>query len=185
MFKKREQFQAVRAEPFDNAQGRLRAAKSKHQTRVFDFAHRVRYAQTERSCVTFLWNSTLGIPMPLSSEFVSLLLERLAPLGHVRARRMFGGHGIYLEDVFFAIIIDDVLHLKVDDGNREAFTTRGIQPFHYQVKSKDIVISYYPIAEDVFDDSQELLVWARRAVEAALRARAAKPVRKKSTTGLT
>ena len=74
-----------------------------------------------------------------------------------------------------------MLHLKVDDGNREAFAARGIEPFHYRVKSKDIVMSYYPIPEDVFDDSHELLTWARHAVEAALRARAAKPVRKKST----
>mgnify|MGYP000287609516 CR=1 FL=1 len=31
-------------------------------------------------------------------------LELLAPLGRARARRMFGGHGLYVDDLFVAIV---------------------------------------------------------------------------------
>ena len=54
----------------------------------------------------------------MSPEFRDYLLELLAPLEGVTARRMFGGGGLYLEDTMFAIVADDVLFLKVDETNQ-------------------------------------------------------------------
>ncbi|NIR58502.1 MAG: TfoX/Sxy family protein, partial [Gammaproteobacteria bacterium] len=46
-----------------------------------------------------------------ASEFVSHLLDMLEPLGPVSARRMFGGYGIYLDRLMFALVADDSLFL--------------------------------------------------------------------------
>ena len=54
----------------------------------------------------------------MSPEFRDYLLELLAPLEGVTARRMFGGGGLYLEDTMFAIVADDVLFLKVAETNQ-------------------------------------------------------------------
>ena len=56
------------------------------------------------------------------------LLHDLAPLGTVRARKMFGGVGIYYNDVFFAILYRGRLYFKVDDANRPAYEAAGTGP---------------------------------------------------------
>ena len=37
-------------------------------------------------------------------DFVDLCRELLSPAGAVRAKRMFGGHGLYVDDLFVAIV---------------------------------------------------------------------------------
>ena len=60
------------------------------------------------------------------SEFLTEVLTVLVPLGDVRSRRMFGGHGLFLEDRMFALVSrDSGLFLKADDINRGAFAARG------------------------------------------------------------
>ena len=63
------------------------------------------------------------------SEFVEALVRRLTPLGEVRARPMFGGHGLFVDDQMFALITRaEALHLKADDENRGAFEAAGMKP---------------------------------------------------------
>ena len=53
-------------------------------------------------------------PAPFS-EFVTYVLEVLAPLGQeVRARRMFGGYGLSCDGLTFALVADEVLYLKAE-----------------------------------------------------------------------
>jgi DNA transformation protein and related proteins len=55
--------------------------------------------------------------MSVSNDFVEYVIEQLRLLGRVAARRMFGGVGLYVEGLFFGLIDDDTLFLKVDDSN--------------------------------------------------------------------
>jgi DNA transformation protein len=109
--------------------------------------------------------------MTRGSEFVDFVLESLRPLGGVSARRMFGGHGIYRDGVMFALVADDQLYLKVDDGNRAAYDAQGLQPFTYTGKGRPIRMSYYEAPSEGFDDPEILGDWAREAYAAALRAK--------------
>ena len=53
-----------------------------------------------------------------------------------------------LDEVFFAIIADDVLFVKVDDTSRSAFEVEGLQPFTYPMKDGSIsTMSYYPLPD--------------------------------------
>ncbi len=63
--------------------------------------------------------------MAAKPEFRDHVLDLLAPLGPVTARRMFGGFGITLDGVMFALIADDVLYLKVDDRTRPDYEAAG------------------------------------------------------------
>ena len=83
---------------------------------------------------------------------------------------MFGGHGIYLDGLMFALIADDTLYLKVDDGNRADYLAAGLTPFK-PFDDKPGTMSYYPLPEEVFEDQDALLRWAREALGAALRGR--------------
>lgn len=104
-------------------------------------------------------------------EFVTLVLEQMAGFGVPRVRRMFGGHGLYHDDLMFAIILKEKLYLKADAVNVGRFENAGLQPFTYASKGKQVSLRYYEAPPDVYEDQEEMLQWARSAFEAALRAR--------------
>ncbi len=102
-------------------------------------------------------------------------LELLAPLGAVRARRMFGGHGLYLDGLFIAILADETLYLKADAEEQAAFAAAGCQPFTYTARGDQrIVMAYWSAPEEAMDSPAGMAPWARRALASALRAAASK-----------
>ena len=108
-------------------------------------------------------------PLP---DYVVEVVDRLTPLGPIRAKAMFGGYGLYLDDVFFALVADQ-LYLKVDDRNRPTFEAAGMEPFR-PFDDRPGTMSYYPVPDQVFDEPQALVEWARGGLDAALRARSRK-----------
>lgn len=111
---------------------------------------------------------------PMGAALVDHCLELLAPLGAVRACRMFGGHGLYIDDLFVAIIAFDRLYLKADEATRERFAAEDCQPFVYDGKGKAVTLGYWTVPAEAMESPQLMQPWARLAIAAALRARAAK-----------
>jgi DNA transformation protein len=112
-----------------------------------------------------------------SEDFLAHVRELLAPAGRVTTKRMFGGHGVYLDGLFIAIIVEDELYLKVDDITRPAFETEGCAPFVYARDGKPMTMRYYRAPGEALDAPHLMRPWARRALEAALRMQAAKPAK--------
>jgi DNA transformation protein and related proteins len=112
-----------------------------------------------------------------TDALVAHCLELMAPLAPVRARRMFGGHGLYLDDVFVALIADDRLYLKVDAQSEALFAAAGCEPFVYDGQGRVITMGYRSAPPDAMESPALMAPWARLAMAAALRARAAKAVR--------
>jgi DNA transformation protein len=112
--------------------------------------------------------------MAADREFVTHCMELLSPLGSVRSRRMFGGHGFYVDDLFLAIIAFDRLYLKADAQSRPRFEATGCEPFVYDGQGKSVTLGYFTAPEDAMESPALMQPWARLALEAALRARAAK-----------
>ena len=110
------------------------------------------------------------------SALVEHCLELFAPLGNVRAKRMFGGHGFYCDDIFFALVGGERLYLKVDALTQPAFAAAGCEPFVYD-KEGSKAMSYWSAPDDAMDSPALMQPWARQALAAALRARAAKASR--------
>src|SRR5260370_25448292 len=102
--------------------------------------------------------------MAASNSFRTFVLEQLGRVvDHVRGRSMFGGIGIYASDLFFALIADDVLYLKVDAFNRPDFEARGRAPFR-PLAERGETMQYYPLPDDVLADVDAL----RPCVEKAM-----------------
>ena len=102
------------------------------------------------------------------------VVDMLEPLGPVSARRMFGGYGIYLDGMMFALVADDTLYLKVDDESRSEFAAADLEPFRYSKKGKTYEMSYHAAPEDALENAELLRDWARKAADAAMRAARAK-----------
>ena len=111
----------------------------------------------------------------MTSALVEHCLELLAPLGAVRARRMFGGHGLYVDDLFVAIVAFERLYLKADAATQAAFAEAGCAPFVYEAQGKAVSLNYWTVPADAMESPALMQPWARQAIAAALRARAAKP----------
>lgn len=112
---------------------------------------------------------------PARDALLSHCTDLLAGLGAVRSRRMFGGHGIYVDDLFIALIARDVLYLKTDMPTRGAFEAAGCLPFAYDGAGKTVTLGYFSAPEEALESPPLMEPWARLAMAAALRARAAKP----------
>ncbi|WP_162916631.1 TfoX/Sxy family protein [Dongia deserti] len=109
---------------------------------------------------------------------IARLEASLTPLGAFRSRAMFGGHGLYLNDLFFGLIAYDTLYLKTDETNRSDYVKAHSKPFSFESNRKGLVTtSYWQCPAETFKDMRKLRRWVGKALDAARRAKSAKPKR--------
>ena len=113
--------------------------------------------------------------MPVSHAYREFVVEQLRRVAPVTTRSMFGGVGIYSDGLFFALIADDTLYLKVDDTNRPHFEARGMGPFTYGREAGEVhVMQYYELPAEALEEPDELRPWVEGSLAVARRARAKK-----------
>lgn len=95
---------------------------------------------------------------------------------------MFGGMGIYSDNVFFALIAGDVLYLKVDDITRPDFEAIGMGPFRPFGETGE-VMQYYEVSADILEDADALKAWTEKAIAVAERARERKDAKTQGRKG--
>jgi len=103
-------------------------------------------------------------------EFVSYVVDLMQSIGPVYAKRMFGGHGIFLDRLMFALIADSTLYLKADKEFENEFKAKGFEAFTYNKKGKVYSMSYFQAPEETLESTEEMNIWANKAYGAALRA---------------
>lgn len=126
--------------------------------------------------------------MAVSGSFREFVAEQLAVVGPVTIRAMFGGAGVYLGGRMFALIAFETLYLKADEGSKADFEAEGMGPFAYDAGGgKNIIMSYWQCPERLYDDVDEMRLWALRAIAVATKAAAKKkpPARHGTSTAAT
>ena len=95
------------------------------------------------------------------------------------ARRLFGGHGLSLGDLMVGLIFGEQLYLKTDAQSQPLWEAAGGRAFVYtsrrEERVKTVTMSYWTPPAEAIESPALMAPWARRALEAALRARAASP----------
>jgi DNA transformation protein and related proteins len=108
--------------------------------------------------------------MVASDRFAEFLRDQLAPLGRVAMRRMFGKTGVFCDGFMLGMVRDNTLDFRVDDDNRAVFKeAESFPPLDYQKKGGTIDLSFWRAPERLFDEPDELVIWARAALAAARR----------------
>jgi DNA transformation protein len=101
-----------------------------------------------------------------NDDFLEFVIDQLQQLAGVRPRRMFGAHGLYKDDVFFAIVDKGALYFRTGDANRGDYVEKGMKPFEY--KPGGVLKNYYQVPVDVLEDDELLCRWAEDAVSAQI-----------------
>ena len=114
--------------------------------------------------------------MANSPDYIAYLRELMRDAGiATTSRAMFGGHGLYVDGLFFAIVDDDVLYLKVDDETRAAFEALDCTPFEFMTKEGvKQAMGYLRAPDEALERPDAMRSWARGALGAAMRAAAKK-----------
>jgi DNA transformation protein len=97
------------------------------------------------------------------ASFKDYVLEQLSGARGLKTRSMFGGTGLYMGQSFFGIVHKGSLYMRTDEASRPAYVKAGSRPFN--PKGKVELHRYYEVPADILEDSEELLVWAKRAVK--------------------
>ena len=104
--------------------------------------------------------------------FAGYCAELLSGLGPVRVKRMFGGHGIYVDDLFVAIVVGEALYLKADRQTVAQFEAAGCAPFTYSARgNRRVSMGYRAAPAEAMDSPALMRPWVELAMQAALRAR--------------
>lgn len=112
--------------------------------------------------------------MATTPEFKQYVLDCLSPLHPIRSKNMFGGVGIWSEDVdaMFALISSqDVIYFKVDASNKGDFVALEMPQF--------MTMPYYQLPDGILDDPEQLQTWIAKSVTVAKNAPKKKRKRKK------
>lgn len=119
--------------------------------------------------------------MPTDEAFAEHIKEQLAPLGRITVRRMFGAAGVFLDGLMFAIISGETLFLKADDETQGDFEAEDLAQITYEKGGKTIPMAFWQAPDRLFDDDDDMIAWARKAIAVARRGQGGTPKRKART----
>lgn len=97
-----------------------------------------------------------------SDGFAAFIRDQLSVLDDLVMKRMFGGTGLYLDDVFFGIIYGDRLYFRVSEETIGEYKKRKMQPFK-PFEGKSTSRRYYEVPLEILESSEDLVRWARKA----------------------
>lgn len=86
-----------------------------------------------------------------------LIMERLASIGNISIKKMFGGHGIFCEGNMFGIVNSKgEAYLKADETNKPDYDENGS---HQHGK-----MPYFSIPDEVMNDPDQLVEWSKKSI---------------------
>ena len=96
-------------------------------------------------------------------SFHNFVLEQLGALSSLRSKRMFGGYGLYSNEVFFGIVYDGRLYFKTHADTLPDYLAHHAAVF--APSEKQILKNYREVPVDILEDSERLQLWARKAAQ--------------------
>ncbi len=119
--------------------------------------------------------------MPLSPGFSDYVVELLAGMGRVQARRMFGGAGLFRDGIMFGVLLNDVVYFRVDEALQADLKALGSEPWVYTRNGEAREMGYWRMPETAADDPDEAAEIGRRAYAAAVKRKAESAAKPRKT----
>ncbi|MFO0935818.1 MAG: TfoX/Sxy family protein [Gemmataceae bacterium] len=93
--------------------------------------------------------------------FLDEVEAKLGSLPGFRVKAMFGGHGLYTNECFFAVVDQGRIYFRVTDETRPDYQSAGMGPFNYAPGM--VMQGYYEVPPAVWKDDVLRIEWAIRA----------------------
>jgi DNA transformation protein len=105
------------------------------------------------------------------ADFIRDLFAAFRP---VTVKRMFSGAGLYCDGVMFGLVVRHTIYLKADETSIADFKRERSGPFTYTRGKKsgrpsEHALPYWRLPDRLYDDPEELAIWAARALVVAQR----------------
>jgi len=97
-----------------------------------------------------------------NASFLAFVLDQFGGLSGIESRAMFGGHGLYRDGTFFAIVFRGRLYFRTSEATRPEYEARGMKRF--RPSERQTLTSYYEVPTNVLEDPAEIAHWARAAL---------------------
>jgi len=100
---------------------------------------------------------------------------------------MFSGAGLYCDGAMFGLVVRGTIYLKADESSSADFVREGSTRFTYtrgkaSGRPSEHALPYWRLPDRLYDDPDELAVWAERALAIAQRQKVAPRKRAKGKT---
>jgi DNA transformation protein and related proteins len=83
---------------------------------------------------------------------------------------MFSKTGVFCNGLMLGIVTEDTLYFRIDEQNRAAFKeAEAYPPLNYRKQGSTINLAFWRAPDRLLDEPDELIAWARKALEAAAR----------------
>ncbi|MBV9571906.1 MAG: TfoX/Sxy family protein [Alphaproteobacteria bacterium] len=93
--------------------------------------------------------------------------DLFAAFGPITLRPFFGGEGICSGEIMFGMIFGERIYFKTNENTRQAFVAEGCKPFTFEKGGETIVTGWYAIPDWLYDEPEELVHWAKQALDVA------------------
>ncbi len=106
--------------------------------------------------------------MSASQEFIKYVKELLLPLGELSEGVFFGGFSFKSGSKQFAMIMGNTLYFCVNDQTRKKYQSLHMVPFSYSTKKGIVNVNkYFSVPEELFENEEDLIIWAKEAIQVA------------------
>ena len=102
--------------------------------------------------------------MSSSDEKLLSRVRTLLKSYDAQSRKMFGGIGIFSEQIMFSMIYDGVLYLRSTEDIATLFSYDSVQFQHPSSGSK---MPYWSVPEEIINNETEFIDWAESAFNLA------------------
>jgi len=119
--------------------------------------------------------------MALDASFLDYCIDQLDSLD-VSYRKMFGGAGIYSDEVMFGLVSGDQLYFRVTPSTEARYLEAGMGPFVPFADKPHYKMPYFEVPLSVLEQPSELEPWALEALGVA-KGLKRKPKKKPKTKG--
>jgi DNA transformation protein len=98
----------------------------------------------------------------MADSFKDFIVDQLSDLEDLECRAMFGGYGLYQDDIFFGILYKGRLYFKTDETTVASYKKLGMKVF--RPNAKQTLKNYYEVPVDILEDHDQLTDWAQKAI---------------------
>ncbi|MDC9603478.1 TfoX/Sxy family DNA transformation protein [Xenorhabdus griffiniae] len=103
--------------------------------------------------------------MFLSGARFVQLQHGVSSLGKLKKKSQFGGIGLLIDDVLFAISSDGELYLRGNSHAEILFKAKGMEKFIYSKRGIPVTLRYYRVNESIWQDQTKLFEYVNLAYQ--------------------